>query len=25
LGWKQHERVTMKGFPGTFTLWSLRK
>ena len=25
LVWERHERVTMKGFPGTFTLWSLSR
>lgn len=24
LGWERHENVTMKGFPGGFTLWSLK-
>jgi len=25
LGWERHDGVAMKGFPGTFTLWSLQK
>jgi class 3 adenylate cyclase/GTPase SAR1 family protein len=25
LEWKRHDGMVMKGFPGTFTLWSLRK
>jgi class 3 adenylate cyclase len=25
LGWQRHDGVAMKGFPGTFTLWSLQK
>jgi class 3 adenylate cyclase len=25
LKWKRHDGMVMKGFPGTFTLWSLRK
>jgi class 3 adenylate cyclase len=25
LGWQRHDGVAMKGFPGTFTLWSVRK
>ncbi len=25
LGWQRHDGVTMKGFPGTFTLWAVRK
>ncbi|MFH1111180.1 MAG: adenylate/guanylate cyclase domain-containing protein [Planctomycetota bacterium] len=25
LGWKRHEGVTMKGFPGMFTLWSMQE
>jgi class 3 adenylate cyclase len=25
LGWQRHDGVAMKGFPGTFTLWSIRK
>ena len=25
LGWQRHDGVVMKGFPGTFTLWSVRK
>ena len=25
LVWQRHEGVAMKGFPGAFTLWSLRK
>jgi WD40 repeat protein/class 3 adenylate cyclase/GTPase SAR1 family protein len=24
LGWQRHDGVTMKGFPGTFTLWSVK-
>ena len=25
LGWQRHDGVDMKGFPGTFTLWAVRK
>ena len=25
LKWERHEDVAMKGFPGVFTLWSLRE
>jgi class 3 adenylate cyclase len=25
LGWQRHDGVAMKGFPGTFTLWSVQK
>jgi class 3 adenylate cyclase len=25
LRWERHENVGMKGFPGVFTLWSLKK
>ena len=25
LNWERHDGVQMKGFPGVFTLWSLRK
>ncbi|MFZ2472270.1 MAG: hypothetical protein WAW52_10060 [Methanothrix sp.] len=25
LGWQRHDGVAMKGFPGAFTLWSVRK
>lgn len=25
LGWQRHDGVAMKGFPGTFTLWAVRK
>jgi len=25
LGWQRHDDVAMKGFPGTFTLWEVRK
>ena len=25
LKWERHERVAMKGFPGVFTLWSLKR
>jgi class 3 adenylate cyclase len=24
LQWEPHEKVALKGYPGTFTLWSLR-
>ncbi len=25
LQWERHDGVEMRGFPGTFTLWSLRR
>jgi class 3 adenylate cyclase len=25
LGWERHDGVPMKGFPGLFTLWSVKK